>query len=83
MTEQKIGEQSFELTGMDCADCARSIEKGVSKLAGVQACSINFTAARLRVNRRDAAGRNRCPCRELGYDVKSEADKRNRQPGIK
>ena len=42
MTEQAMGERSFDVMGMDCADCARAIEKGVGKLAGVQACRINF-----------------------------------------
>ena len=42
-------EQIFTINGIDCADCARSIEKGVASLPGVQTCSLNYTVAKLRV----------------------------------
>ncbi len=41
--------QAFEVSGLDCASCARSVEKGVSTLAGVSTCSLDFTSARLQV----------------------------------
>jgi len=44
-----VGEQIFTINGIDCADCARSIEKGVASLPGVQTCVLNYTAAKLRV----------------------------------
>lgn len=74
MTEQKIGEQSFVVTGMDCADCARSIEKGVGKLAGVQACSINFTAGKLHVTGDVPHATVVARVNELGYGVKTDGE---------
>lgn len=39
----------FTIEGMDCADCARTIEKAISALPGVQSAVVNFGAARLSV----------------------------------
>ncbi len=41
--------RDLPITGMDCADCARTIERGVGQMEGVAVCSINFGAARLGV----------------------------------
>lgn len=40
----------FVVEGMDCADCAKSIERGVQQLPGVTTCQISFTNERLVVN---------------------------------
>ncbi|MBX5446763.1 cation-translocating P-type ATPase [Sphaerobacter sp.] len=37
------------IEGMDCADCARTLEQGVSRLPGVEWVSINFAGARMAV----------------------------------
>jgi Cd2+/Zn2+-exporting ATPase len=39
----------FDVAGMDCADCARTIERALARLAGVHYTIVNFTAARLRL----------------------------------
>ena len=39
----------FCITGMDCADCALKLEKGVANLAGVDQCQVNFATARMEV----------------------------------
>jgi Cd2+/Zn2+-exporting ATPase len=39
----------FTVDGMDCADCATTIERAVTRLDGVHYAIINFTAARLRL----------------------------------
>jgi Cd2+/Zn2+-exporting ATPase len=39
----------FDVTGMDCGDCARTIEAGVQRLAGVASADINFGAGTLAV----------------------------------
>src|SRR5437660_12595193 len=39
----------FAIEGMDCADCARTIEKAVAALPGVGSATVNFGAARLSV----------------------------------
>src|SRR5438128_1171529 len=44
----------FTIEGMDCGDCAITIEKAVSAIPGVEAASVNFGAARLTV--KEASG---------------------------
>ena len=38
--------QTFRITGMDCADCAKTIERGVAKLDGVTACASTLAQPR-------------------------------------
>ncbi len=65
----------LRITGMDCADCAATLEKGVGNLSGVQSCVVNFGAARLKAEY-DAAHTNEAAIVEriqaLGYDVYTE-----------
>ncbi|MEP7284294.1 MAG: cation-translocating P-type ATPase [Chloroflexota bacterium] len=39
----------YTVKGMDCADCANKIEKGVSRLAGVQEVRVDFATSKLHV----------------------------------
>ncbi|MEA2530200.1 MAG: Zn2+/Cd2+-exporting ATPase [Thermomicrobiales bacterium] len=39
----------FDVSGMDCGDCARTIEAGVRRLPGVAAADVNFAAGTLTV----------------------------------
>ncbi len=39
----------LHITGMDCADCALKLEKGVGHLAGVENCRVNFALAKMEV----------------------------------
>lgn len=41
-TGQKQINSELKLEGLDCANCAMKIEKGVSTIDGVDACSVNF-----------------------------------------
>ncbi|HEY0070551.1 MAG TPA: heavy metal translocating P-type ATPase [Chloroflexia bacterium] len=45
----QTGPLEFIIEGMDCADCARTIEKTVEALPGVAQASVNFGTARLSV----------------------------------
>ncbi|HOH89824.1 MAG TPA: copper ion binding protein, partial [Bacillota bacterium] len=40
--EKKTKEVSIPIEGMTCAACAKSIERAVGKLSGVEAVSVNF-----------------------------------------
>ncbi len=42
----------FRLSGLDCADCAATVEKGVAVLPGVVGVRIDFASARLTVTHR-------------------------------
>ena len=62
-------EQTFHVTGMDCASCATNIEKGVARLDGVTLSSISFTTELLRVEGNIPPERIVARVRELGYDI--------------
>jgi Cd2+/Zn2+-exporting ATPase len=47
MNQQRT--ETYRITGMDCADCAKTIERGVAKMPGVSACTLSFGAAVLKV----------------------------------
>ncbi|MDZ7289174.1 MAG: heavy metal translocating P-type ATPase [candidate division KSB1 bacterium] len=65
----------LRLTGMDCAECAATLEKGVGNLSGVKICAVNFGAARMHVEF-DPARVDESSIIErihaLGYDVHTE-----------
>jgi Cd2+/Zn2+-exporting ATPase len=60
---------TFHITGMDCANCAKTVESGVANLAGVDVARLNFTTGTLRVEGQVAAESVVGRVRELGYDV--------------
>ena len=65
----KLQEQTFIIKGMDCAGCAKSVETGISQLADVSQCSLNFTTERLRVQGNIAPETIINRVRDLGFEV--------------
>jgi Cd2+/Zn2+-exporting ATPase len=64
--------REFSVTGLDCPECARTLEQGVGAMDGVHGAEVNFTLARLtldfdprEVDERAVVAR----VHELGYDV--------------
>lgn len=45
MTDRKS--MTFVISGMDCADCAKGLEKKISQLTGVYAAQVNFATGKL------------------------------------
>lgn len=43
----------FDLSGMDCGDCAKTVESGVRRLSGVGNATVNFAAGTLTVSPAD------------------------------
>lgn len=39
--------QSFRLVGLDCANCAAKIERGIQGIEGVSSCKVNFLAGKM------------------------------------
>ena len=67
---ENITDRSFIITGMDCADCAKTVETGVAKLDGVEACELNFHSEVLRVHGSLSDDEIIHRVRELGYNVR-------------
>ena len=47
--------KTFRLTGLDCANCAAKIERGIQGLAGVTGASVNFLTCKLEITADEAA----------------------------
>lgn len=60
----------FDVEGMDCASCARSLEKGVASLPGVEGCEVDFTSARLTARGSVSSEAVMHRARELGYQAR-------------
>jgi len=73
MVSQTSPTLTLPIAGMDCADCARTIQTGVSKLDGVESCAVNFAAARMSVTGPATEESIVARVRELGYDIGQEA----------
>lgn len=66
--------KSFSVKGLDCAECARTLEQGVAAMDGVHKAEVNFALARLTLDfdphetdELSVVAR----VRQLGYDVES------------
>ncbi len=59
----------FDVTGMDCGDCARSVERVVGQLPQVDGATVSFAAGTLTVNRRDTAENHEDVVRSIGGAV--------------
>ena len=76
MADKIANETTLNVTGMDCAECARGIERGVSRLDGVQSCNLSYETAKLRVQGDATRDQIVARVRELGYDVVAEDGRR-------
>lgn len=46
--DTRFAHQELRIDGMDCADCARTIDRAVRRIPGVQHTDVSFAAARIR-----------------------------------
>ena len=62
-----MSQKTYVVQGMDCVDCARTIEKGVSQLSGVQSVEVDFATTKLRLSGEVAEAVLRQRVEALGY----------------
>ncbi len=62
-------EKVFTVTGMDCANCAMSIERGVAGMPNVDQCALTYGTAKLRVSGAASEQDVIARVRQLGYDA--------------
>jgi Zn2+/Cd2+-exporting ATPase len=73
--------ETFQITGMDCASCAQSIETAVAQLDGVQEATLNFTTETLRVSGSLPRAAIIKRVEEIGYSVASNRSLVNGEQG--
>lgn len=64
--------RTYTVTGMDCANCAATIEKGVGKLDGVQAAHVDLATSKLRIEGNIEREAVRQRVEALGYGLAAE-----------
>jgi len=67
-----LRQTSLPITGLDCVDCARTLEGGVSELPGVRSSQLDFGSATLTVShdpQQTSLSEIAKRIRELGYNV--------------
>jgi Cd2+/Zn2+-exporting ATPase len=73
----------IQVGGMDCPDCARTLERGVAQLGGVVRCEVSFGSGRLATTydpeRTDRAAIE-SRVRALGYDPAPQAGRQSPAP---
>jgi len=75
---------TFQLIGLDCADCALTIEAAVRRLEGVSDARVNFAAARLETRfdpRRVNPKAISAAVQAIGYTARQEGVEREKAPG--
>ncbi len=68
-----MAEQRYRVEGMDCADCALKIEKGVRQLEGVERAELNFSTALLSIEGEVSPQVVQKRVEQLGYRLLEEA----------
>ena len=69
---EQIGHETLLLTGLDCADCATTLERGVKRLPGLLAIEVNFARSKMHIEYEvGKLNRSRLEQRiqQLGYGV--------------
>ncbi len=69
-----MSERTYTVEGMDCAHCALTIEKGISKLDGVRQVAVNFATGTMRIEGDTAPERLRERVEALGYRLANAGD---------
>jgi Cd2+/Zn2+-exporting ATPase len=66
--------RTFQIYGMDCADCALTLEKGISRMEGIDSVSVSFSSEKMNVSGTASLQEIAARVHELGYEVKSSLD---------
>ncbi len=66
---QQAATLGLNISGMDCADCALNLERGVARLTGVESCAVTFTTGTMTVTGTASQETVTARIRALGYDV--------------
>lgn len=70
----------LKITGMDCADCAATLEKGVGQLEGVEAIRVNYLTGQMKIEGSPELDAVEKRVKALGYGVADEENASKLQP---
>ena len=72
------GTLELNIRGMDCADCAQTLERGVDRLDGVVECRVSFVTATMQVTGSVAEMDVVAQIEALGYGVADDSQRPSR-----
>ena len=84
--ESAYAHEIWKVEGMDCADCAQTIERAVSRLDGITNVAVSFPAETMRIEYRPSAvelGRVQRLVGRLGYRVAGGDDEAEEARGLR
>jgi Cd2+/Zn2+-exporting ATPase len=61
--------ENFRIEGMDCGACAKSIEKHLNRLSGVQSVDVNFSLGKMFISHTLSTERIRQEVKKIGYQA--------------
>ena len=67
--------RKYKVTGMSCAACSARVERAVSELGGVDACSVNLLTATLSVDGSVTESEIKAAVEKAGYGIAEEREK--------
>ncbi|SFF97405.1 heavy metal translocating P-type ATPase [Sporolactobacillus nakayamae] len=72
--DRNLSSAVYQISGMDCPACARTIEKSVSQIPGITGVQVHYSTGKMRVAYSDASRLSPIPKQlsRLGYRVKPE-----------
>ncbi len=73
MTTRELQSTRLDVIGLDCADCARTLESAVAAMPGVGKCEVQFGTGRIAVDHdaQSSTGQIRDQIHRMGYRVAS------------
>ena len=81
--QDPIGERRFRVEGMDCGACARTVERAVSALDGVEAARVSFGAGTLALDGTADDEAVLTAVKRAGYRARSDRDHDPARPWIR
>jgi Cd2+/Zn2+-exporting ATPase len=63
----------LNISGMDCADCAKTLESGVGQINGVESCRVVFMTGKMHIEGAPDMTAVKSRVEQLGYGIREEA----------
>ncbi|MFS0892475.1 heavy metal translocating P-type ATPase [Peribacillus frigoritolerans] len=77
--DQKGNIKTFEIEGMDCGSCAKSIENHLNTLSTVKNVSVNFSTGKMKIEHSDSVENIISEVSKIGYKASLQSNKKSIQ----
>ncbi|GAA1372598.1 heavy metal translocating P-type ATPase [Peribacillus frigoritolerans] len=77
--DQKGNIKTFEIEGMDCGSCAKSIENHLNTLSSVKYVSVNFSTGKMKIEHSDSVENIISEVSKIGFKASLQSNKKSIQ----